>query len=57
MSFEAEVIPMFIGGCAAVSALEFAAGWLILRSRKAARDRFAGHLREPPRPDGAHRLH
>ena len=44
MSFEAEVIPMFIGGCAAVSALEFAAGWLILRSRKAARDRFAGHV-------------
>lgn len=44
MSFEAEVIPMFIGGCIAVSALEFAAGWFILRERKGARGRFAGHV-------------
>ena len=44
MSFEAEVIPMFIGGCIAVSALELAVGWFTLRSRKDARARFAGHV-------------
>lgn len=44
MSFEAEVIPMFIGGCVFVSALEFAVGWFTLRERKSARRLFAGHV-------------
>ena len=44
MSFEAEVIPMFIGGCIAVSARELAVGWFTLRGRKDARARFAGHV-------------
>lgn len=42
MSFEAEVIPLFIGGCIAVSALEFAVGWFTLPKR--ARGPFAGHV-------------
>ena len=44
MSFEAEVIPLFIAGCIAVSALELAVGWFTLRGRKDARARFAGHV-------------
>ena len=44
MSFEAEVIPMFIGGCIAVSALEFTVGWFTLRNRKSARSCFVGHV-------------
>lgn len=44
MSFEAEVIPMFIGGCIAVSVIEFAVGWFTLRARKNARNLFAGHV-------------
>ena len=42
MSFEAEVIPLFIAGCIAVSALELAVGWFTLRGR--ARGLFAGHV-------------
>mgnify|MGYP000205315998 CR=1 FL=1 len=34
MSFEAEVIPLFIGGVIAVSAIEFFLGWRSLRHRK-----------------------
>lgn len=44
MSFEAEVIPMFIGGCIAVSLLELAAGWLLLKNRQRARKRLVGHV-------------
>ena len=44
MSFEAEVIPLFIGGVIAVSALEFIAGWIGLRDRKDVRRLFAGHV-------------
>lgn len=44
MSFEAEVIPMFIVGCIAVSLLELAAGWLLLKSRRQARKRLVGHV-------------
>ena len=42
MSFEAEVIPLFIAGCIAVSALELAVWWFTLRGR--ARGLFAGHV-------------
>ena len=44
MSFEAEVIPLFIGGVLAVSVVEFIAGWIGLRNRKEARGLFAGHV-------------
>lgn len=43
MSFEAEVIPMFIGGCVAVTLLEFAVGCFLLRGRRS-RGLFAGHV-------------
>ena len=44
MSFEAEVIPLFIGGVIAVSAIEFFMGWLGLRRRKDVRGLFIGHV-------------
>ena len=44
MSFEAEVIPLFIGGVIAVSAVEFIVGWIALRGRKDVRGLFAGHV-------------
>ena len=44
MSFEAEVIPMFIGGCIAVLALELAWGWFILRDAKSACRSFLAHV-------------
>ena len=44
MSFEAEVIPLFIGGCVAVSLLELAAGWVMLRGNRPARRLFTGHV-------------
>ena len=44
MSFEAEVIPMFIGGCAAVSLLELAAGWVLLKDRPHSRICLVGHV-------------
>ena len=44
MSFEAEVIPLFIGGVIAVSAMEFFLGWLGLRHRKDVRGLFVGHV-------------
>ncbi|MCI8802985.1 MAG: hypothetical protein HFG01_06575 [Oscillibacter sp.] len=44
MSFEAEVIPLFIGGCIAVSLLELAAGWVLFRGRKQAGALFTGHV-------------
>ena len=44
MSFEAEVIPLFIGGVIAVSAIEFLLGWLGLRRRKDVRGLFGGHV-------------
>ena len=44
MSFEAEVIPMFIGGCIAVSLLELVAGWVMLSGNKPARRAFTGYV-------------
>ena len=44
MSFEAEVIPLFIGGVIVVSAMEFIAGWIGLRGRRDVRGLFAGHV-------------
>ena len=44
MSFEAEVIPLFIGGCAAVSITELLAGWVILKNHRNARRYFIGHV-------------
>ena len=44
MSFEAEVIPLFIGGVIAVSAMEFFLGWLGLRHRKDVRGLCVGHV-------------
>ena len=44
MSFEAEVIPLFIGGVIVVSAVEFIAGWIGLRNRREIRGLFAGHV-------------
>ena len=43
MSFEAEVIPLFLGGCIVVSLAELAFGWFILRGKKRARELFLGH--------------
>jgi len=44
MSFEAEVIPMFISGCIAVSLMEFAVGWFLLKKYPGARRGFIGHV-------------
>jgi len=44
MSFEAEVIPLFIGGILAVSVLELVVGLVFLRGRKAARTYLVGHV-------------
>lgn len=44
MSFEAEVIPLFIGGVIVVSAAEFIAGWIGLRGRRDVRGLFTGHV-------------
>ncbi len=44
MSFEAEVIPMFISGCIAVSLIEFAVGWFVLKKHPEARRSFIGHV-------------
>ena len=43
MSFEAEVIPLFIGGVAIVSALELIAGCVLLRNLREARNRLIAH--------------
>lgn len=44
MSFEAEVIPLFLGGVAAVSVLELVFGLAFLRGRRRARRLLAGHV-------------
>lgn len=44
MSFEAEVIPLFIGGVLAVSALELIAGCILLRNEKSACKKFVFHV-------------
>lgn len=44
MSFEAEVIPMFIVGCIVVSLLELAVGWFLLKNRQQARKKLVGHV-------------
>ncbi|MFI3169998.1 MAG: hypothetical protein R3Y06_08645 [Faecalibacterium sp.] len=43
MSFEAEVIPLFIGGIIIVSVLELIFGVTMLRDRKQARNSLIGH--------------
>ena len=43
MSFEAEVIPLFIGGVAIVSVLELIAGCVLLRHMRKARSRLIAH--------------
>ena len=43
MSFEAEVIPLFIGGVCLVSVLELTVGSLVLKGRKRARSSLIGH--------------
>lgn len=44
MAFEAEVIPLFIGGCISVSVVELAVGWVLLRRNQGARRCFVGHV-------------
>ena len=44
MSFEAEVIPLFIGGVLGVSALELIAGCILLRNEKSACNKFVFHV-------------
>ena len=44
MSFEAEVIPLFISGCIAVSLMELAVGCVLLRGNHDARNCFVGHV-------------
>ena len=44
MSFEAGVIPLFIGGVLAVSALELIAGCILLRNEKSACKKFVFHV-------------
>ena len=44
MAFEAEVIPLFIGGCIAVSLAELTAGWFLLKNAEEAWHRFVGHV-------------
>ena len=44
MAFEAEVIPLFIGGCAVVSLLELVLGRMMLRSNPKARRCFTAHV-------------
>ena len=43
MSFEAEVIPLFLVCAGAVSILELIAGCLLLKKQKVARNRLIGH--------------
>ncbi|WP_317855423.1 hypothetical protein [Chakrabartyella piscis] len=43
MSFEAEVIPLFIGGIIIVSILEVFFGIIVLNDRKQARNNLIGH--------------
>lgn len=44
MTFEAEVIPLFIGGVSVVSVLELVVGCMMLKGRKKARNRLIGHV-------------
>lgn len=44
MTFEAEVIPLFIGGAAVVSILELVVGCVMLKGRKKARNCLIGHV-------------
>ena len=44
MSFEAEVIPLFLVCAGTVSILELIAGCLLLKKQKAARNRLIGHV-------------
>lgn len=44
MSFETEVIPLFIGGVTVVSVLELFFGLMLLRRRRDVRKLFAGHV-------------
>lgn len=44
MSFEAEVIPLFIGGCTMVCLVELAAGWSLLKEQRQVRGFFTGHV-------------
>lgn len=44
MSFEAEVIPLFIGGVIVVSILELILGCLYLKEQKRARSLLIGHV-------------
>jgi len=43
MSFEAEVIPLFIGGVSVISILELVFGCIVLQKQKKARNRLVGH--------------
>ncbi len=44
MSFEAEVIPLFIGGASVISVLELVFGCVMLKRQKKARRRLIGHV-------------
>ena len=44
MAFEAEVVPLFIGGCIIVSLLELVMGWFLFQGHKKARSYFVGHV-------------
>ena len=44
MSFEAEVLPMFIGGCGLVSIMELAVGWAFLNRQRRAMAYFTAHV-------------
>ena len=44
MSFEAEVIPLFIGGVLVVSIMELIVGCVFLKDKKVARKKFILHV-------------
>jgi len=44
MAVEEEVFPLMIGGVLLISALEAAAGWMLLRGRRGARKKLMAHV-------------
>ena len=45
MSFEAEVIPLFIGGVLVVSSFELIVGCVLLKNKKSACKKFVLHIK------------
>ena len=55
MSFEAEVIPLFIGGVLVVSSFELIVGCVLLKNKKSACKKFVLQDRKSTRLNSSHR--